>query len=127
MAPAAAKSLLASSESIDESHVQRILDSFLVENPELEQLNARLSAFNISNVLRVDRVEIRHSNVLAWLLDPTGTHGLGAIFLQRLLSRLLIDFDIPGVTMTAARIELMSLGDVEVFREWQNIDIVVSS
>ena len=54
----------------------RILDKFLVDNTELEELSAKLSIFNIFGVLRVEDTEIRHSNVLAWLLDPQGSHGL---------------------------------------------------
>jgi len=104
---------------------QRYLDAFLVDNPELEELNARLSGFNLFDVLQVSHVEIRHSNVLAWLLTPDETHGLGALFLRRLLSRLLMEEDVSGVSLTAAKVELMPLGDIEVRREWGNIDILV--
>ena len=61
----------------DPAAAQRALDAFLVDNQELEQLTARLSAFNLFNVLRIDHAEIRHSNVLAWLLTPGESHGLG--------------------------------------------------
>ena len=53
----------------------RILDKFLVDNADLEELSARLSVFNIFGTLRIEKTEIRHSNVLAWLLDPRGSHG----------------------------------------------------
>ncbi len=43
----------------------------LVDNQELEQLTARLSAFSLFNVLRVDHIEIRHSNVRACSLTPS--------------------------------------------------------
>ena len=33
--------------------------------------------FNTFDVLRYAEYEIRHSNVLAWLLDPGQTHGIG--------------------------------------------------
>ena len=49
----------------DLTAVQKALDSFLVDNQELEELTARLSPFNLFNVLRVADVEIRHSN--SWL------------------------------------------------------------
>ena len=77
----------------DENHdieaAQRHLDAFLVDNQELEQLNARLSAFNLFNILRIEQVEIRQSNVLSWLLTPSEAHGLGPTFLRRFLSRLI--------------------------------------
>ena len=39
--------------------------------------------FNTFDVLRYADYEIRHSNVLAWLLQPAETHGLDGRFLQR--------------------------------------------
>jgi hypothetical protein len=87
----------------DAANTERLLDAFLVDNRELELLNARLARFNMFNVLRADRAEIRHSNVLAWLLTPDETHGLGAVFLRRFLSRLLMDTDVPGVSLARRR------------------------
>jgi hypothetical protein len=111
-------------DALDPVAVQQHLDAFLVDNQELEQLNARLGSFNLFNVLRVDKVEIRHSNVLAWLLSPNETHGLGATFLRRFLSRLLMENDLDGVSLTPAQIELMNFSSVEVWREWKSIDIL---
>jgi len=39
---------------------------------------------------RCRRDEETHSNILAWLLDPNGSHGLGAWFLTELLSRVFV-------------------------------------
>jgi len=114
-------------ETIDVDKAAKSLDSFLVENQEFEKLNARLSAFNMFDVLKVDRVEIRHSNVLGWLMSPTGSHGLGPVFLRRFLSRLLLENEVPNISLSPSQFELMSFGDVEVLREWQNIDVVVRS
>jgi hypothetical protein len=55
------------------------IDKFLADNPELEDLSAILSTFNVFRALKIEQVEIRHSNVLAWLLDPEETHGLSDI------------------------------------------------
>lgn len=115
------------SEIQDLTTAQGLLDAFLVENQELETLNARLSAFNLFNVLRVEKTEIRHSNVLAWLLSPDGSHGLGPVFLRRFLSRLLLNSDATGISLNPSQVELMSFADVEVLREWQNIDVLVRS
>ena len=38
--------------------------------------------FNTFDVLRYADYEIRHSNVLAWLLRPADTHGIGPRFLN---------------------------------------------
>ena len=39
--------------------------------------------FNVFRVLKLDQYEIRHSNMLGWLLDPSENHGLGEKFLSR--------------------------------------------
>ncbi|HUU83032.1 MAG TPA: PD-(D/E)XK nuclease family protein [Phycisphaerae bacterium] len=118
---------MTASSDIDVVPARRHLDAFLVDNEELETLNARLASFNLFRVLRIERVEIRHSNVLAWLLTPGETHGLGAQFLRRFLSRLLMENEDAQVRLTPAQVELMSFDDVEVYREWKNIDIVARS
>ena len=110
---------------VDAAEQQGKLDAFLVDNPELEELNARLGTFNIFRVLRIARAEIRHSNVLAWLLTPGESHGLGDTFLRRFLSRILMEHDEAKVKLTPAGVELMPFGDVEVLREWQKIEILI--
>ncbi len=101
------------------------IDRFLADNEELEELSARLSEFNVFRALKIEQVEIRHSNVLAWLLDPDGSHSLSDIVLRRLLSNILLlsEQSIPGIS--AAKVELMNFSDIEVLREWKNIDILL--
>ncbi len=101
------------------------IDKFLADNPELEDLSAMLSTFNVFRALKIEQAEIRHSNVLAWLLDPEETHGLADIVIRRLLSNILLFSDkmIPGIT--ASKVELFDFADVEIRREWKNIDILV--
>ena len=115
------------SDAFDVDAARRLLDAFLVENEELETLGARLSAFNMFQVLRIEKIEIRHSNVLGWLLSPDGSHGLGNVFLRRFLSRLLLDNETAPTSLTPSQVELMSFTDIEVLREWQNIDVLVHS
>jgi hypothetical protein len=65
------------------------LERFVVDNDELLELESRIGRFNIFDALRVDRAEIRHSNFLAWLLNPAESHGQGALFLRAVLMDLL--------------------------------------
>ena len=74
---------------------------------------------------KIEKVEIRHSNVLAWLLDPEGSHGLGDVALRRVLSNMLLESDADVGGISAAQVELMDFADIEVRREWQNIDVLV--
>ena len=88
---------------------------------------------NIFHVLRIARAEIRHSNMLAWLLDPNENHGLGPDFLHAFITDLtkphsyeLID-DTDAIIEPWAAIDLLSsdLNDSQVFREWNHIDILL--
>lgn len=105
----------------------------LDHSKEFAKLHQKFHKFNPLKVLRVDQFEIRHSNVLAWLLDPHENHQLGSTFLKKLLTRLLTrteneekytDFDFLA-NMYA------SFSDVEVYREVKTdtnryIDLVVA-
>lgn len=50
-----------------------------------EQIEAKLSDFNAFETLGVVNTEIRHSNVLAWLLNPRENHGIGDVFIKKLI------------------------------------------
>src|SRR5688572_14886260 len=78
---------------------------------------------NIFKILGVENSETRHSNFLAWLLDPSESHGLNDIFLLRVLQDLFIDERAKGVSI----IELghLDISKIEIKREWQNIDILI--
>ena len=104
---------------------QAVLDRFLADNPELEQLTAQLATFNVFRALKIERVEIRHSNTLGWLLDPAESHGLRDVFLRRILSNMLLESDADIEGLTAAQVELMDFRDIEVRREWRHIDVLV--
>lgn len=48
----------------------------LQQDPQFQKLHTILNRFNIFSALNIEHVEIRHSNVLAWLLNPQESHGL---------------------------------------------------
>ena len=62
----------------------------LIESPEFRAYHRKWHSrkFNPFDVLQVADVEIRHSNVLAWLLAPDGTHGIGGRFLRAFVEHL---------------------------------------
>ena len=49
---------------------------------EYHKKTLRRGEFNAFDVLRYSDYEIRHSNMLAWLLQPDGSHRLGGQFLK---------------------------------------------
>jgi hypothetical protein len=44
---------------------------------ELRTIEAKVSSFNLFEAIGVAEAEVRHSRMIAWLLDPKGSHELG--------------------------------------------------
>lgn len=63
----------------------KALEDFVVHNEALHDLETRIGRFNIFDALRATRDELKHSNFLAWLLDPAESHGQGPLFLKVVL------------------------------------------
>ena len=100
------------------------LKKFLLDIKSLEKITQK-SNFNPFDVLKIARAEIRHSNMLAWLLDPNESHGLGS----RLVTSL-VEFIVQhNFVNEDAGFELLlkSKDDVIIKREWKNIDILIES
>lgn len=57
----------------------------LLEDENAKALQTLLNDFNPFRVLGIETYEIRHSNTLAWLFDPAGSHKLGSAFLKAFL------------------------------------------
>ena len=100
------------------------LERLFVNNAELSRVDAYLNRFNPIRTMRMAEMEIRHSAILAWLLDPRETDGLGDRFLRGFLCEAMRDRSALG-SPTALEIAQADLRDAEVRREWQNIDIFV--
>ena len=60
----------------------------LEADTSFQQLSQKMQTLNIFEVLGITNAEIRHSNFLAWLLDPNGNHGMGDKFLREFVSKL---------------------------------------
>jgi hypothetical protein len=99
--------------------------SDLVNDEDFDKLELELRNTNIFSILGIERKEIRHSNFLAWLLDPNGTHGLGPLFLKRFLRDIFL-LDNPE---SANNVELdeARTRNMEIRREWEYIDILLVS
>ncbi|WP_066681873.1 PD-(D/E)XK nuclease family protein [Caulobacter sp. CCH9-E1] len=102
------------------------LEATFVNNPILTRIESYLSRFNPIRVMRMERMEIRHSAILAWLLDPAESHGLGDKFLKAFLGEALRGQSGLGAP-TAMDIARADMRDAIVRREWQNIDIFIHS
>lgn len=105
---------------------RQLLEAFLLDNPDLDKLEALLDEFNIFEAIGAVRQEVRHSDFLAFLLDPQQQHGLGATFARQLLQAAVREAE-QETAVSAIDLALWDLDDLEVRREWQRIDILLLS
>ncbi len=102
-----------------------LLEQFVVNNDDLERLESLLHQFNIFEAVGMVRQEIRHSHFLAFLLNPSASHGLKDIFLKAFLKRILAQS--ANATVSPIAVDVANLADTQVRREWKNIDILLVS
>ena len=105
-------------DSVDED--EEALKEFLADSECLNPLYKWAGGFNAFDVLGITSSEIRHSNVLAWLMDPDGNHGLhdGVI-------RGFVDYAAKCAEDSGAFDDLlMDCDGFSIRREWCHIDIL---
>ena len=61
---------------------EKALQDFLLDIDCLDALLPWTGKFNLFDVLKISRTEIRHSNVLSWLLSANENHGLGDSYVR---------------------------------------------
>ena len=106
---------------------------FELENDlPFQQLNSQVNSFNALKILRLENYEIRHSNILAWLLDPKENHGLRDTFMRKLLEYLLLNEENNAHPHLDTVISILnnSLTESHVYREVKTeynrfIDLVI--
>ena len=111
----------------DQNGDLEILENFIVNNSDFEELKSLLSQFNIFEVLGAVRQEVRHSEFLSYLLDPQETHGLGDYFIRKFLQKVITGVDINLLPFTIIDLDIWDLSDFQVRREWHSIDILLLS
>ena len=112
-------------------HLSKFLH-FIANDKRMAQLNAlvdeRHSEIDPLEIFEMQGSEQAHSGFLAWLLDPGRNHAIGHDFLLRFLEttvRAARELNIP--TVRPGTIGTIDWANVEVRREWRNIDILVLS
>ena len=125
----------------------QLLENFICDE-QLKELEQKFEGFNIFDCLRLTRAEIRHSNFLAWLLDPNETHGMNDYFLKEFLKEVLlkkkneikkingieIELKIPESENKTRKdtynmpsifdIDYWDMSNVDVYREYEYIDLL---
>ncbi|EAY27965.1 PD-(D/E)XK nuclease family protein [Microscilla marina] len=98
-----------------------VFEQFVLDEAHhLEKIEQYLNRFNLFEVLGVDTQTQQHSNFIAWLLDPKGSHGIGQFFLKQLITHF-------HYLSKPDKIRY-SLGDfekTEILRDYEGVDILV--
>ena len=98
----------------------------LVLDSDLERLEDLLAEFNLFDVLKIEQRELQHSALLAWLLDPQGSHGLQDYFLRRFLSEAAAEGRERGIAdISPLDVDGWKFTDIEIATERHNIDIML--
>lgn len=108
----------------DSPTLKKALLVLLQDTESFEKLSKYSTRINIFDVLKISRTEIRHSNMLGWLLDPNESHGLKDAFLYGVLARL---SDSISDDDTVAQLLTCNLSSFNIYRERYNIDILLVS
>ncbi|WCT80241.1 PD-(D/E)XK nuclease family protein [Novosphingobium humi] len=106
------------------------LENLVIDNPLFAQVEASFDLFCPFEAMGVVGHEIRHSNFLAYYLDPARPHGLGSECLKavmRAVAKAYRGWDAAkdGPAITPLDFHLMDFDQVKIEREWRNIDLLV--
>lgn len=93
----------------------------MIRDHDFEKIELSLREPNIFRSLSIERMEIRHSNFIAYILDPRESHGLGDVVVRKLLRDIFSDSKSRDI-FDADRLNLQN---IEIRREWKNIDILL--
>ena len=105
----------------DIKSIRKALEAFKNDS-KLNELEELLGHFNIFEAIGIIRQEIRHSNFLAFLLDPKQNHGLKDEFAKKLFHELCLRYSqerLQGLR------DSTDFKNIEVKREWEDIDILL--
>ncbi len=103
------------------------LERFVLDAEDLTALESLVGKFNVFHALGIARAEIRHSNALAWLLDPGESHALGDLFLKPVVMDLLRQADRGDRPLSPAELDGTDLNRTLVYRERKHIDLTIHS
>jgi hypothetical protein len=112
--------MVSDSGGLDEDGTLEALERLVLDSDSFAPLENNLADFNVFEALGHTYAENRHSNFLAFLLDPNGSHGLGDIVLRSVIQRALKATSKP---IDVISFSMVDLDNTLVLREHQNIDI----
>lgn len=113
-----------------DEQLEQQLEALLIANPDFELLENEFQHYCPFEASGIVRAETRHSNFLAYLLDPYRPHALGSRLLKHLVITAIKNMHKHGLDQKQVRpleVQLMDFEDVEIRREFRNIDLLILS
>ena len=100
------------------------IEKLLLDESGLPNIALHLGGFNIFEAIGHTRSEARHSDFLAFLIDPNGTHDLRTEFLKRLVVDIVEPMQPEIRPLSLSDILLADFNRCQVLREYHRIDIL---
>ncbi len=97
----------------------------LLGDEDFRNIDEKFGRFNLFEAIGAVKGELKHSNFLGHLMSPQASHGLGALPLQMILHCFLREYRNEGRPIGELDLILADLDDSIVYRELDNIDILV--
>jgi len=104
--------------------VESAIEELLLDDDGVSRIEGRLGGFNIFEAIGHTRAEMRHSDFLAFLLDPNRDHGLGSDFLSRFVIEVVKTIPARERPISLSEIALMDFERCLVLREHRLIDVL---
>ncbi len=99
--------------------------NFLLDIDCLSKINSYASKVNVFSILKTEHTEIRHSNMLAWLLNINEKHGFGNVFIRNFLNEIIKNNQDKFDNINLSKLLLDSVDNFTIYREYLHIDILL--
>ena len=100
------------------------IEALLLDDDGIPSVALHLGGFNVFEAIGHTRSEERHSDFLAFLLDPNETHGLGAEVLRRFVVTILKSMRSKDRPLSLSEVMLTDFDSCQVLREHRRIDVL---
>ena len=110
-----------------QSHNEKLaskIAELLLDGDGIEKVEAQLGGFNFFEAYGNPRSERLHSDILAFLLDPNETHGLGTEFLTRFVVEVIKTMQPEIRPLSLSKVALTEFDGCVVRREYGDIDVL---
>ena len=111
----------------EDSVFRKALEELVLDSEGFAPLENSLADFNVFEAIGHTHAESRHSNFLAFLLDPNASHGLGDFFLRRFVQLALSSLVEADRKINLIEFSMAELDFTTVEREYKNIDIFIKN